>query len=77
MKLGIIALILGILGIVGYLSIVLSSTAVRFETIVTPTGYDVVYFRDWAAGWLSAAIGLSLILLGIFRLKRTRAKRGV
>lgn len=74
MKLGIFAIVLGILSLAEWVNFQFSSQVLISKTVATTSGYDLVWSRDWLAPMPFAVVGLTLVILGIFRIKWTRTK---
>jgi len=75
MKLGIFAIVLGLLSIGVYVSLQMSPMA-TFDPQITESGTLIMSgARDWIYGIIFAVVGLILAMLGIFRLRRTKAGR--
>jgi len=71
MKLGILAIVLGVLGIGGYINFQLSGQSLILHLTENGMPYGV---RDWSMGLVLAIIGLVLIALGVYRIKIKRLK---
>jgi len=78
MKLGIALIVLGILGIAQYAYFQFTPLALNYAGVVTESiaGQDVVteilWTRDWTSGIVGVAMGVGLLIFGIFRLKRAK-----
>ena len=78
MKLGIVPIVLGILGIAQYAYFQFTPLALDYAGVITEriAGQDVVteilWTRDWTLGIVGAAIGVGLLIFGIYRLRRAK-----
>jgi len=85
MKQGIALVVLGILGIAQYIYFQFTPLAFNYSYSVTPDKdfgefglmhLDTIVTRDWSVGIVGAGLGILLLLVGVFKLKRARITKG-
>jgi len=78
MKLGIVLIALGILGIAQYVYFQFTPLALDYAGVVTEriagqaVVTEILWTRDWTSGIVGAAIGVGLLIFGVSRLRRAK-----